>query len=70
MEFALATVTVLSLVMTLSMGAVTWRLVREERLIVAGAAQKTAAGASVGDDVNDRGAHVARGLLRLLVHRL
>lgn len=31
MEFALATVTVLSLVMTLSMGVVTWRLVREER---------------------------------------
>ncbi len=30
MEFALATATVLSLIMTLSMGVVTWRLVREE----------------------------------------
>ena len=31
MEFALAIVTVLSLVMTLTMGVVTWRLVHEER---------------------------------------
>ena len=31
MEFALATVTLLSLIMTAAMGIVTWRLVREER---------------------------------------
>ena len=31
MEFALATVTILSLLMTLTMGVVTWRLVHEER---------------------------------------